>query len=124
MLQHIALEVADPEKGARFFTEILGLTKQKSSTLPAALNRALFGFSEDTAMETWSDGALTVEVFITGTPVSPSYSHVCLGVPDIAAFLEKCAAHGVPIITAPKGDKEIVFIKDFSGNLYEITEQQ
>ena len=122
MLQHIALEVTDSAKAALFFTEILGLTKQKSSTLCAALNRELFGCDEDVDMEVWSSDTLSIEVFITKTPVSLSYSHVCLGVPDIPAFLEKCTAHGVTIITAEKNNKEIIFIKDFSGNLYEIKE--
>ena len=122
MLQHIALEATDSAKAALFFTEILGLTKQKSSTLSAPLGLALFGNDEEVPMEVWSDDTLCLEVFITGKPVSPLYSHICIGVPSLTAFLEKCIGHEVTIITAKKGDKEIVFIKDFSGNLYEIKE--
>jgi len=122
MLQHIAVEVADRSKAALFFSEILGLTKRSASTLPATLNEAIFGNAEAVEMETWSDDRLSLEVFITGRPVSPSYCHICLAVADRAAFLEKCSRRGVPIITAKKGDKDLYFIKDFSGNLYEIKE--
>ena len=122
MLQHIAVEITDKSKATLFFSEILGLEKQKSSTLPSTLNRTIFGNEEEVEIEVWSDDRLSLEVFITGKPVSPSYRHICLAVPDMAAFLEKCTRHKVPTITAKKGDKEIIFIKDFSGNLYEIKE--
>ena len=120
MLQHIALEVADGEKAALFFTEILGLERLKSMTLSPQLNSALFGKEEQVALETYGNGQMCVEVFITGRAPAPTYQHICLSVPDKAMFIAKCKAHGVTIITAQKGDRELLFIRDFSGNLYEI----
>lgn len=120
MLQHIALEVTDSAGADRFFTGVLGLAKQKSATLEPALNHALFGNNTPVDMVVYGNDDLCIETFVTGCPVTPSYQHLCLFVPDKSRFLDTCRKHDVTIVTAKKGDKELLFIKDPSGNLYEI----
>jgi catechol 2,3-dioxygenase-like lactoylglutathione lyase family enzyme len=120
MLQHIAIEVTDSAKAEQFFTHVLGLTKRKSATLTPGLNHALFGNNTPVDMVVYGNDDLCIETFVTGCPVTPSYQHICLLVPDKGRFLDTCRAHDVTIITAQKGDKELLFIKDHSGNLYEI----
>ena len=120
MLKHVALEVNDRNQAALFFTRILGLSKTKSSTLSTDLGRALFGKSDTVEMETWANDDMCLEVFITDSPAPATYRHLCLSVPDREAFVANCKSNDVALITAQKGDRELLFIKDFSGNLYEI----
>ena len=122
MLQHVALEVVETKRSALFFAEILGLSKAKAITMSKQLNRDIFGNDEEVEMETWENEHLCLEVFVTGKSVKPSYQHLCLAVPDKKTFVSRCAAHDVTVITAKKGEKEILFVKDYSGNLYEIKE--
>ena len=122
MLHHVALEAQDRHKSERFFTQILGLSKTKTMTLSPTLNSAIFGREEQLDLETYANEHMCVEVFITGRTVAPTYQHLCLAVPDQNAFAEKCKANDVVVITAQKGDRELLFVRDFSGNLYEIKE--
>jgi catechol 2,3-dioxygenase-like lactoylglutathione lyase family enzyme len=120
MLQHVALEVHSLESSEAFFTEVLGLVKTKSSVLSPELNRAIFGKDESIELVTYANEHLSVELFVTGRPTAPAYRHLCLAVPDKQLFAAKCEQHNCKVITAKKGEKELMFVKDFSGNLYEI----
>jgi catechol 2,3-dioxygenase-like lactoylglutathione lyase family enzyme len=67
-------------------------------------------------------GTVGVEVFICSGRKGPShgYDHLCLTVEDRETLLERAASHGLGVNRFNTGDKEIVFLKDWDGNLYEI----
>lgn len=124
MLQHIGLEARDKGTAARFFVDVLGLEERKTATLSPELNFAIFGVDEPVTMVVYGNEEMSVEVFLSGSPVSPSYQHACLVVPSRETLLERCRRYDVPVITVPKGDRELLFIRDFAGNLYEIKETE
>ena len=122
MLQHVALEMRDENEAALFFTEILALSKLKSMTWSSEHNKAIFGNDEALELLMYGNEHICVEVFLTGRPVTPTYRHLCLSVADRETFVSKCRAHRLTIITAQKGGRQLLFVRDFSGNLYEIKE--
>ena len=119
MLQHIGLESRDKGTADRFFVEVLGLEEKKTATLSPELNLAIFGMDGPVEMVVYENEKMSVEVFLSGSAVTPSYGHACLVVPKRETLMEKCRKHDLPVITVQKGDKELLFIRDFSGNLYE-----
>ncbi|MEW5767584.1 MAG: VOC family protein [bacterium] len=120
MFHHIGLEATDKEKAAIFFEEILGIPKVKSFTLSSDLAEAIFGPAKEIEVETFAGEGIIIEVFITDQKVRPLYSHVCLVVPNRPELITKCEAYGIIPNVVKKGDKELLFIRDFSGNLFEI----
>ena len=120
MLNHIGLEVTDKEKARIFFEEILGIPKVRSFTLSPELAYAIFGRREEVEIETFAKEEISFEVFITGERANPIYAHTCLEVQNREEIMARCKSYGLTPNIVKKGEKELLFIKDFSGNLFEI----
>ena len=126
LLNHVGLVSSSEEKSDRFFSDVLGLEKTRTSLLSAELSARLFGIDEDLTLLHYGNGDLLFEVFVASrSDLAPHVvNHVCLEVPERSAFLERCAALGVAIVEVPKGESVVIFVKDYDGNLYEIKEKR
>lgn len=122
MFHHIGLEVTDKEKARIFFEQILGIPRVKSVTLNPDLTEAIFGQTREIEIETFSKQGIAFEVFITGKKVTPIYTHTCLAVQNRQEIIAKCEAYGLTPNIVKRGDKELLFVRDFAGNLFEIKE--
>jgi catechol 2,3-dioxygenase-like lactoylglutathione lyase family enzyme len=125
-LVHAGLVSSSEDKADRFFGGVLGLEKTRRSELPAELADRLFGVDEGCQIVYYGSGDLELEVFLIGLPPTAGsrIGHLCLEVASRADLLERCAAMGVAVRQAPKGDSLIVFIEDEDGNLFEIKERR
>lgn len=123
-LNHVALECADKDKADLFFVNILGMQKVKSSTLPDDLSDAIFGIKSRVGMEVYDNGRVKMEVFITGKNKPSGYEHTCIDVKDRKAFIKRCAKHGIEPMVIKRGGKDLLFVRDFSNNLFEVKEKQ
>ncbi len=122
---HIGLVSSTAERADRFFGELLGLDKTRTSSLPAAFSQALFGIDQDCGIAYYGGGGLVFEVFLTGwsEPSDRKISHTCIAVEDRAALLGRCREMGYGVREATKGEKVVVFIEDSDGNLFEVNER-
>ncbi|MBU1487784.1 VOC family protein [bacterium] len=120
MLNHIGLEVTDKEKARIFFEEILGIPKVRGFTLSSDLAYAIFGRREEVETETFTKEDISFEVFIAKERANLIYAHTCLEVQNREEILAKCKSYGLTPNIVKKGEKELLFIRDFSGNLFEI----
>ncbi len=125
-IKHIALECSSEEKSDRFYGGLLNLEKKGSKSLPLSLSQQLFNSDKEYQMVNYADDTSHFEIFINpskeprGKTGNPLVDHICLEVDDRKSFLNQCMEMGVDIINVKKEDKEIIFIKDFDGNLFEI----
>ena len=119
-LHHIALQVSDREKAELFFTKVLDIPKVKSFSLSHDLASTIFGIQETVEIDVYDNGVSRFELFITSPLSSHGFCHSCIDVPSIKDLLKKCRAYGVRSKVVKKGEKDLFFIWDFSGNLYEI----
>jgi catechol 2,3-dioxygenase-like lactoylglutathione lyase family enzyme len=121
-VRHYGLACRSEETADRFYERFLGLKKSERKTVPAALAGVLFGIPGDLTVLNYTGDDVYFEIFIHKGERSPARSpaHICLEVEDLAAFLERCRAMGVPVIRAPRGEQWITFIQDYDGNLFEI----
>ena len=73
-------------------------------------------------MINYLDENVHFEIFIADqhTDHSRKIAHTCIEVDDMQAFLDKCSRLQVDVARIPKGDKILIFIKDFDGNVFEI----
>ena len=123
-LNHVALEYADKDKADLFFVKILGMQKVKSSTLPEDLSDAIFGIKSSVEMEVYDNGMTRIEVFITGKSKNSGYEHTCIEVRDRKEFITQCEKYGIVPMVIERGGKELLFVRDFSNNLFEVKEKQ
>ena len=115
---------SDREKAEIFFTSILEIPKVKSFSLTADLSDAIFSLRRPVEIDVYDNGSIAIEVFITGENKPPGFEHTCIEVKNIPKLIERCKQYGLTPSTIKKGEKDLLFIKDFSGNVYEIKEQQ
>ena len=122
VLRHVALTSSSEEKADAFYADLLGLTKSEPKALPRDLSKAIFNVDSELVMINYQDEQVHFEIFVTGSNGGNSrkIAHICLEVDNLEVFLEKCHSLNVDIARIPKGEKELIFIKDFDGNLFEI----
>jgi len=120
ILQHVAINYKDKEKADIFFTKILDLKLQKSFSLTPDLSKQIFDISEKIDVFVYGDNFTVFEVFITQKTVKHAFEHVCIKVDDKKEFIDKCKNYGLKPYIINKDEKQLLFVKDFSDNLYEI----
>ena len=63
------------------------------------------------------------EIFITKKEEKHGYGHICIDVNNKKEFLDRCKKYGIEPMIINKDGKNLLFVKDFSGNLFEIKEK-
>jgi catechol 2,3-dioxygenase-like lactoylglutathione lyase family enzyme len=124
-LDHVALLCSSEQKADDFYQGILGLRKMKSAVLPSELSRQIFGLDLECPLLLYGNDQMKVEVFVADPPYERGLrvEHICLEVDDRETFMKKCQGSNVAVNLVPKGDRLLLFIEDFDGNLFEIKEQ-
>lgn len=124
-IAHIGLTASSEEKADRFYNQILCLKKAPPRIVEANMAQSLFNLNSAITYINYFNDNIRFEIFIVPNlkkELSPN--HVCLEVEDKESFLIKCSTSGVTIKRLVKEDKEVIFISDFDGHLFEIKEAQ
>jgi len=121
---HVALQCIDKEKTETFFTELLGLPIKKKFTVSSELSEAIFGIYESVDVEVYGNNETIFEIFITQTEENRGYGHVCIEIDNKKEFIARCKEYDVKPMVIAKDGKNLLFVRDFSGNLFEIKEKQ
>lgn len=121
---HIALQFSDRKQAEIFFTKILGIELNKTFTLSKELSNDIFGIKKEVTVDVYGNNKACFEVFITKIKIEHRYEHTCVEIDNKEEFIKKCRNYKIKPIFVKKGIKTLLFIKDFSGNLFEIKEKQ
>jgi len=122
-VNHIALQYSDRKKAEIFFTDILGIPKIRSFTLSDQLSEKVFGIEKTIDVDVFDNESVRFEIFITDQKNKPSFVHTCIEIDNKEEFISSCKKNGLDPYIIPKGEKELLFVKDFSDNLYEVKEK-
>lgn len=122
LLNHVALQCLNKEEAEIFFTKILGIPKVKNFTLSEGLSESIFGINKRVEVEVYDNGKTRFEVFIGQSNRTPGYEHICIEVEDKKEFNDRCKKYGREPLIVKKEGKDLLFVRDFSNNLYEIKE--
>lgn len=120
VIQHVAVECSDQQSADRFFTTILGIPKIKSTVISKELSAAIFGINKSVPIEIYDNGKTRFEVFINKTRREPTYDHICIEVDNKGNFITQCKQQGLEPFFVEKEGKQLLFVRDFSNNLYEV----
>jgi len=125
LLKHAGLTCSSEENSDKFYRDLLGLNKSEPKILPSNLAKAIFKLDAELQMINYMNDPIHFEIFIADqSSTSPRpIEHLCLEVDDLTGFIKKCRRLQVEVALIPKGDKTLTFIKDFDGNLFEVTQK-
>ena len=125
LLRHAGLTSSSEDNADKFYRDLLGLNKSEPKTLPSDLSKAIFNLDAELQMINYMNDPIHFEIFIADqSSTSPRpIEHLCLEVDDLTGFIKKCRRLQVEVALIPKGDKTLTFIKDFDGNLFEVTQK-
>ena len=51
-----------------------------------------------------------------------SYEHVCIEAEGKKEFIDRCKRYDIELLIVKKGGKDLLFVRDFSSNLYKVKE--
>lgn len=120
ILKHVALQYSDRKQAEIFFTKILEMKLEKTFTISNELSNEIFGISRETLVNVYKNENTCFEIFITDKKTDYGFEHACIQINNKEEFIERCKEYGIKPIFVKKGVKTLLFIKDFSGNLFEI----
>lgn len=119
-LNHIAIQFEDQEESDIFFSEILNIPKVKEFDLSKELSKKIFDIVTNVKVCVYNNKKARFEVFITKEKQNFSFNHICIEVENRKELIEKCRKYDLDIRLVDKKEKTLLFIKDFSDNIYEI----
>lgn len=121
-LNHAALRVSSVENADRFFRDLLGLERLGPKTISADLSLKVFDIEAEIQAVDYALGDQKFEVFIDpeGFDRPAAIAHMGLDAPDKNDLRMRAEEMGLEVRLVPKGERMLLFIKDFDGNLFEI----
>jgi hypothetical protein len=123
ILKHVALQYSDRKQAEIFFTKILEMQLQKSFTISKELSNDIFGISDEMLVDVYINEHACFEIFITDKQTDYSFEHTCVQINNKEEFIKRCIKYGIEPVFIKKGERTLLFIKDFAGNLFEIKEK-
>ncbi len=121
-LEHIGLTISDQGEINNFYQNILGFEQAKTFTLNKNLSGKIFDNFIDTPVFLMQKEKLVLEIFIYPDKVKQSFNHICLSVKDRETLVTKAEAQKYECIRIKRDVFDLIFIKDKSGNIFEIKE--
>ncbi len=122
-IHHVAVMCTNRVKAEIFFTKILGVPLAKNFFLSAEMANVIFGVSEKIEIDVFDDGCTRFEVFYEKSKRKILFEHICIEVKHKHEFIIGCKEYGLEPFEVQKDGKTLLFVRDFSGNLFEVKEQ-
>jgi len=122
LLNHVAVECVDQKSADIFFITILGMQKIKNTVLSKELSAEIFRINSPVEFQSYENGTMRIEVFFHTSKPGPAYRHLCLEVDNKDDFIARCTDHGLKPFFVEKDKKQLLFVRDFSENLFEVLE--
>ncbi|MEA2016612.1 MAG: VOC family protein [Actinomycetota bacterium] len=120
IFNHVALIINDLSEIKDFYADILGLETIRKFTLPDKISGRVFGIEKETEITLVGRKDLAIELFESEEGGSRDYQHVCIAVGNREQVIQKARENNYPTIIIKRDTSDLVFIKDKSGNLFEV----
>jgi hypothetical protein len=119
-IQHVALQYKNKNKADIFFKEILGLSLIKKFNVSKELAKKIFNIHEEVEVFVYGNNNATFEIFITKQKNFHVFDHVCIKIDNKEEFFNQCKKYKLKTYYVKKDNKKLLFLRDYSNNLYEI----
>ncbi len=119
---HTALTYENRKDAEIFFKKILGLKLTKSFILSEELTNKIFGVNKEITVDVYSNKYSYFEIFISNKKQKQVFDHIGIKIKNKKNFINRCKKYGLKPYLVKKGEKKLLFVKDFSDNIFEVTE--
>ncbi len=123
ILEHIAITISEERDVKDFYINILGMREVKAYVLNKILAQNIFGIQKDTNVFYLQKNNLFLEIFVTDEKLNQGFDHICLATKDRETFVTKAEAQNYECIRIKRDIFDLIFIKDKSGNIFEMKER-
>jgi catechol 2,3-dioxygenase-like lactoylglutathione lyase family enzyme len=121
-LEHIALAVTNASEINDFYKGFLGMEEVRNFVLKEELSQKIFGIQKETPIALLQKDDLILEVFLLEESLKKGYNHICIAVADREEMVKTAVQNHYEVIRIERDFSDLVFIKDHSGNIFEIKE--
>jgi catechol 2,3-dioxygenase-like lactoylglutathione lyase family enzyme len=121
-LEHIGLTVTDPAEVENFYHDILGMSEVRNFVLEKDLAGRIFGIDKEISVFLLQNEKLLLEIFLLPEQKKQNFDHICISIKNREELIEKAAQNGYEYIRLNRKYADLMFIKDKSGNTFEIKE--
>jgi catechol 2,3-dioxygenase-like lactoylglutathione lyase family enzyme len=119
-IDHVALQCKNRNDAIIFYRDVLDLSLIKSFSLNEELSKSIFSINKSVEVLVFQGDNCKFEIFITDINLKLNFNHICIFIDDVEGFFKKCNENNLKPFKVVKGEKELLFVKDFYGNLFEI----
>ncbi|RLB25050.1 MAG: hypothetical protein DRG73_02880 [Deltaproteobacteria bacterium] len=124
MFEHIGITINEESDIQAFYKDLLGLKEINKFDLFDDLSEKIFGISNTVPVSLFSYDDLLIELFLTDKKQKQVYNHICISVKNRDDIIKKATSMGFPVTKIKRESKDyLLFIKDNSGNIFEIKSQ-
>ncbi len=120
---HVGLNIGHREEIENFYREILGFKLLRTFPITGELSRQIFQIDEGTQATLMNRGDVTVELFLCTENRPGGYAHLCIDVENREEIVRKCLLKGYPVFRKKRDKGDLIFIRDLSGNIFELKEK-
>lgn len=122
-LEHIALTITDRKEIEIFYQKILGFSEVRSFILQEDLAREIFGIEKESRVYHLQNDSLLMELFLMPERFEHFYNHICISIPNREEIVYKADQYAYECIRIRRQNSDMIFIKDRSGNIFEIKQR-
>jgi catechol 2,3-dioxygenase-like lactoylglutathione lyase family enzyme len=120
----VGVSCSSRREAEAFFSQVLGLPLVRSFVVSSEVGLRIFGLSGEAEVLVFNNGQVKIEVFVTSHKGTLGYVHLGLEVDDVSQVFDRCRKHTVECFSVTRGEKQLFFVRDSSGNLYELSEKK
>ena len=119
-LEHVALNIADLKEIENFYCGILGMSEIRHFVLEKNLASEIFGIEKETTVFQLQKNEILLEIFLMPERFENGFSHLCISLSDREEMANKADQNGYSCMRLKRGNSDMIFIKDKSGNIFEL----
>jgi len=124
MFEHIGITINEENDIQDFYKDLLGLKEIRKFDLYKDLSEKIFGISTPVSVTLLSSNNFFIELFLSKKKQTPVYNHICISVQNRDNIVKKAKSMGFSVTNIKRESRnEILFIKDNSGNIFEIKQE-
>ncbi len=121
-LEHIALTISDIDEIKNFYIDILEMKELKNFVLKSELAQKIFNINKDTSAFFLQKDDLFLEIFLCDEKLKQGFNHICISAKDREKLVKKSEVQNYKCIRIEREFSDLIFIKDKSGNIFEVKE--
>jgi len=119
-IEHIGLTIKEPTEIENFYCELLGMCRIRDFILYKDVSEVIFGIEEDIQVSFLEKDGMTIELFVSEQTNKNPIDHICISVTDRELLIQKAQRMGYSYTRIKRPEYDLVFLKDKSGNLFEV----